>query len=325
MDRFRNILCVITTEDTGTALLERALSLAQKSQAKLTVATIAEHISIGMGMPEGGPVSSGLQKTVKEAARHKLEKITAPFQGRHEISCRVLVGTVFLEIIREVLRNEHDLVIKSAENPEWLDRLLGSEDMHILRKCPCPVWLVKPGAPQKYRSIMAAVDLDNANQSGELNTRQLLNRDILQLAGSLALANFSELHVVHAWEAIGESAMRAGLLRMPEARVDAYVHQVKQQRESEMARLLKELNNQPGSPVLDCVEYRVHLVKGPPRKTIPAIAREVRADMVVMGTVARVGIPGFITGNTAEMILSQINSSVLAIKPEGFRTPVTLA
>ena len=110
----------------------------------------------------------------------------------------------------------------------------------------------------------------------------------------------------------------------PEARVDAYVHQVKQQRESEMARLLKELNNQPGSPVLDCVEYRVHLVKGPPRKTIPAIAREVRADMVVMGTVARVGIPGFITGNTAEMILSQINSSVLAIKPEGFRTPVTL-
>ena len=46
--------------------------------------------------------------------------------------------------------------------------------------------------------------------------------------------------------------------------------------------------------------------------------------MVVMGTVGRTGIPGFITGNTAEMILSQVESSVLAIKPKGFRTPVTL-
>jgi universal stress protein E len=46
---------------------------------------------------------------------------------------------------------------------------------------------------------------------------------------------------------------------------------------------------------------------------------------VVMGTVARTGVPGFIMGNTAETILSQIDCSVLAIKPPGFTTPVTLA
>jgi nucleotide-binding universal stress UspA family protein len=43
-----------------------------------------------------------------------------------------------------------------------------------------------------------------------------------------------------------------------------------------------------------------------------------------MGTVARTGIPGFIMGNTAETILNQIDASVLAIKPPGFGTPVTL-
>ena len=47
-------------------------------------------------------------------------------------------------------------------------------------------------------------------------------------------------------------------------------------------------------------------------------------DLVVMGTVARTGVPGFIMGNTAEMILNQIDCSVLAIKPSGFVTPVTL-
>jgi len=43
-----------------------------------------------------------------------------------------------------------------------------------------------------------------------------------------------------------------------------------------------------------------------------------------MGTVARTGIQGFIMGNTAENILNQLDCSVLAVKPPGFVTPVTL-
>jgi nucleotide-binding universal stress UspA family protein len=324
MKRFKHLLCVVTTPDTGAGLLERAVELAEVNQARLSVVTVAERVSIGMGMPEGGPISGGLQVAVVDSARKRLENAIAPFRKRREINGRVLVGSLFLEVIREVLRNGHDLVIKSAEDPEWLDRLLGSEDMHLLRKCPCPVWLIKPGAPQKYRSVLAAVDLDDAHGQEELQTRRRLNLDILELASSLALANFSELHVVHAWEVMGETSMRDGFVRLSEAKVDAYVHQVRQRRESDMAQLLEELNDRPGNGVLDCIEYEVHLVKGSPRKHIPAVARAVRADMVVMGTVARTGVPGFITGNTAEMILSQIESSVLAIKPPGFTTPVTL-
>lgn len=45
---------------------------------------------------------------------------------------------------------------------------------------------------------------------------------------------------------------------------------------------------------------------------------------VAIKIVARTGIPGFTVGNTAEMILSQIDCSVLAIKPTGFVTPVTM-
>ena len=65
-------------------------------------------------------------------------------------------------------------------------------------------------------------------------------------------------------------------------------------------------------------------VKGRARKEIPALAKSLQADLVVMGTVARTGIPGFFSGNTAESILGQIKCSVLAIKPPGFKTPVTV-
>ena len=47
-------------------------------------------------------------------------------------------------------------------------------------------------------------------------------------------------------------------------------------------------------------------------------------DLVVMGTVARSGIAGMLIGNTAERVLRKLPCSVLAVKPEGFTSPVRL-
>ena len=47
-------------------------------------------------------------------------------------------------------------------------------------------------------------------------------------------------------------------------------------------------------------------------------------DLVVMGTVGRTGLKGLIMGNTAETILRSVRCSVLAVKPEGFVTPVRI-
>jgi len=41
-----------------------------------------------------------------------------------------------------------------------------------------------------------------------------------------------------------------------------------------------------------------------------------------MGTVARTGLPGLLIGNTAEKILNRVTASVLAVKPEGFVSPL---
>ena len=82
--------------------------------------------------------------------------------------------------------------------------------MHLLRKCPCPVWLVKPKAPKTYQRILVAVDVDDGYLPKELETRHRLNVQILETAASLAISESAELHVVHAWEAVGESAMRHG-------------------------------------------------------------------------------------------------------------------
>ena len=76
--------------------------------------------------------------------------------------------------------------------------------------------------------------------------------------------------------------------------------------------------------LIDFLKPEKHLIKGFPSKVIPEFAQKIDADLVVMGTIGRTGIPGLIIGNTAEDILNQIHCSVLAVKPADFVSPVTL-
>lgn len=67
---------------------------------------------------------------------------------------------------------------------------------------------------------------------------------------------------------------------------------------------------------------QVHFREGEPERVIPEVARETDAEVVVMATVGRTGVPGLIIGNTAEAVLNRIDCSVLAVKPASFVTPV---
>lgn len=323
MQRFKNILYVVQNTEECKPSLERAVTLAENNQARLTVVDVVERITAGIGLPEGGPVSADLHAAMVNEHARKLESLIDPYLKRVEIKTKVLTGVHFLEIIREVLRNGHDLVIKNPETENWLRQFYGSDDMHLLRKCPCPVWLIKPGVTTSYRRILATVDVDDAYPPAKLKSQRALNQQILEMAVSLALSDSAELHILHAWEAIGESAMRGVFMSTPEEKIIAYIEQVRQRHAAALDALLHEVTSNLGNNTLDYVKPRTHLVKGSARKEIPAFAKQIEADLVVMGTVARTGVPGFIIGNTAETILNQIDCSVLAIKPPGFQTPVS--
>lgn len=324
MKRFNNILCVVALGAGRKPALERAVTLAENNQASLMVIDVTERVTAGIEMPEGGPISTDLQAAIVSAHAQELDSLIEPYHQRINVQARVLIGTPFLEIIREVLGNGHDLLIKTAETWDWQDRLFGSDDMHLLRKCPCPVWLIKPQTLKAYRRILAAVDVDDACPPQEMESRHALNRQLLEMASSLALADFADLHIVHAWDASGESVMRGAVMRMPEEKIRAYIEQERLHHATNLDVLLREVPAIAGQDALDYLKPRMHLVKGWARKEIPALAKQIKADLVVMGTVGRTGVPGFIVGNTAETILNQIDCSVLAIKPLGFVTPVTL-
>ena len=119
--------------------------------------------------------------------------------------------------------------------------------------------------------------------------------------------------------------MRRGAFKvMAESEIDAYVEKLRRHESANLDTLLQEVASSQGRASLDYLKPGIHLVKGWPREEIPALAKDVEADLVVMGTVARTGVPGLIMGNTAETILNHLDCSVLAIKPPDFVTPVQL-
>lgn len=325
MNRFKNILCVLGPVENSHDVLARAVTLAKNNQASLTVIDVIPHVTIGIGIPMGGPTLPDIQEEIVNSYAHRLSSLIAPYQEQINIKSKVLLGTPFLSIIREVLRQKHDLLIKIPDQQDWLSRFFGSDDMQLLRKCPCPVWLIKPEAPKSYRSILAAVDASETYYSPDLEIRKSLNQKILQIASSLAISEFAELHIAHAWDVMGENAMHHGVFtKTPEAEISAYVNTAKEQHSKSLNALLHDVTNAHSDEALAYLKPQSHLVKGSARREIPKLAEEIKADLVVMGTVGRIGIPGFIMGNTAETILNNIDCSVLAIKPDGFVTPVTL-
>ena len=320
MKRFKNILYVAQNIEACKPSLERAVTLAENNQARLTVVDV---VDTSIEMPEDNSLPTELRSALLKTHAEQLENLVSPYLTRIGIETKVLTGTPFLEIIREVLHNQFDLVIKNPETLSWMDHLYGSDDMHLLRKCPCPVWLIKPGVITSYRRILATVDVDDAYPPAKLTSQRALNQQILEMAVSLALSDSAELHIMHAWESTGESAMRGVFMNTPEEEIIAYVEQVRQKHAAALDALLHEVTSNLGNNTLDYVKPQTHLVKGLARKEIPAFARQIEADVIIMGTVARTGVPGFIIGNTAETILNQIDCSVLAIKPPGFQTPVS--
>jgi nucleotide-binding universal stress UspA family protein len=327
VQRFKNILYVVESPEACKPSLERAVTLAENNQARLMVVDVVDvvdRVTAGIGMPEGGPISADLQAAIVSEHGRRLESLIDPYLKRVEIKTRVLIGVPFLEIIREVMRNSHDLVIKIPETHNWLGQLFGSDDMHLLRKCPCPVWLIKAGVTTNYRRILATVDVNDAYPTAKLKSQRALNQQILEMAVLLALSDSAELHIMHAWEPIGESAMRGVFMSTSEEKITTYIERVKQRHAAGLDALLHELTSKLGKKTLNYVKPQSHLVKGSARKEIPALTKQIEADLIVMGTVARTGVPGFIIGNTAETILNQIDCSVLAVKPPGFQTPVSV-
>jgi universal stress protein E len=319
--RFRNILVFVDEGTDYSAALKRGVTLARNNQALLTICAVVEPFPYNVQMGITAVTPAELQSITVSEKRGWLDELVESVAANGvPLEAKVLIGKPFVEIIRQVLGNDHDLIVKCAEVAGGLrEMLFGSTDMHLMRKCPCPVWIIKPTEHHKYRRILAAVD-----EGSEQPATDVLNRQILEMSTSMALAEFSEAHIVHAWDVVGEDIFRSVRSGFSDAEVDAMVDEEASARRRWLENLVKSYGGKADTNAVGILEPQLHVIKGSAKYVVPAMAHELAVDLVVMGTVARTGTAGFFMGNTAESVLAQLDCSVLTIKPPGFTSPITL-
>jgi universal stress protein E len=309
--RFKNILFVDGNPKSNRAL-RRAVDLARRNDSSLKVIEVIEDIPRGArGRGKNDypfDLKDLLVKDSNERISALLEKI--PKAERVPVENKLVFGTPFIEIIREVLRSNHDLVMMGVDGEGGLrERVFGSMTMHLMRKCPCPLWVIRPGRRKKFARILAAVA-----PTERKSDKSDLNETIMTLANSLAQMEKSPLHVVHCWTEPYEKLIKR---QIGTKAADDMVQDTRNAHKAWMDQLLER--HPPYA-----LERHVHLLKGNPGSLIPQFARKRGVELVIIGTVSRMGIKGFFIGNTAERVLGEIGCSVMTVKPKGFVTPVSL-
>lgn len=321
---FRRILAVCDLDQAETPALALAADLARAGDARLTVLAIRQPSSDLDQLAQFAAVPRDeVQRRLLADDRERLLRRVAGIAGDLPVETVIRAGKPFLEIIRQVVDHDHDLVIKTAEVLHGLHRFLfASTDQHLLRKCPCPVWLRLPDSRRPARTVLAAVDVDEV-AAGEPQTQAALNRVIIETAARIALFEGAVLRVLHAWEAPGEGLVRqwsdAG---SKDDVVRRYLGDVELQHWRALDRLVASAASWLGETTLARIALTPHLVRGVATTVIPEQTRALDADILVMGTIARTGVPGFIIGNTAEDVLNSVDCSVVTVKPPGYVSPV---
>ena len=183
---------------------------------------------------------------IESAERHdmtkRLERWCASADGL-DVEIDVQTGNTALTLIGQVLAVDHDLVVVTSDED--------SEDRatikRLLRKCPCPVWVIRPTRARIQRVLVAVNP-----EPDEIE----LNRTLLELAAGMVELYGGELHVVHAWSLYGEATLRdSSFASSPPDRVEEFLRSERDIHQRALDELLA------CSKVSDA-PWQVHLTKG---------------------------------------------------------------
>ncbi len=299
MKRFRSILVGVDLTPEGTEISEGSRRAALQAQwlAEKTGATMTLFHSTWADIYEedqeihSGPGPEGLRALEEARDGYESSGIPTELVLSEERS--------WIEMIRRVQRRDNDLVVVGRRRGSG-SSTLGSVSKKLMRKCPVPVWVVKPDARFVYERIVAATDLTPV---GDL---------AVHLAASIALAYGCELHIIHAWKIPFSLQMSSDWRDEEEYR--AALQKIDDSAEAHILASLKA--------ACPDITPNLHVGCDSPSHCIREGVEKLEADLLVMGTISRGGIAGLLMGNTAEKLLDKIDCSLLTIKPTDFVSPI---
>ena len=305
MINYQHILAVVEMERDTQPALSRAQEISDKTGATITAMLVVYDLSYDM--------TTMLSPDEREAMKDAVTKEHASWLSEHlrqlgfsHIDIVVQWNNrAFEAVIHHVIDNDIDLVVKATKRHDDLASVIFTPtDWHLLRKCPSPVLLVKEHDWPEGGQIIAAV-----NVGSEDDEHNLLNDKLIVIANDYAKLLNGNVNLVNSYPSTPLNIA----IEVPEFDPDAYNNSVKHHHQAEMAGHAKKYG---------ITTANTYVKEGLPEKVIPMVAKDIDAELVIIGTVGRVGLSAALIGNTAEHVIDELDCDVLAVKPDGFVSPL---
>jgi universal stress protein E len=299
--KFTRIFVAIANPWAGiTNAIRRASALAHKTGASIELFhAIPSIVSAGMAHAD----AEHFTRMEAQESRRRLER-TANRLRREEIIVNTYVQTgypIHEAILRQVRLTKAQLVIIEARKHNVFARLLLTQtDFELIRGCPVPLLIVKGRAAWRSPRILAALDPFHTNDKSSA-----LDAEIVDAARAMADVVRGSVHAVHVYRPLDLS-----LLGVPIGPVltDPVAAQEKAYKTAVRRRFVEAVGS------YEIAKGKTHLVCGDPAAEIPALARSIRAGLVVMGATSRSGLKRIFIGNTAEHVLDSLKCDVLVVR-----------
>ena len=190
------------------------------------------------------------------------------------------------------------LVVKDYKPEGGLLRAFSTpNDWNLLRQCRVPVLLARHDRSYKDTVMLAAVNADPDDKN-----HHQLNQAILQNARMSAEIYQSDLHL--------GTAHPTTMLPIQDQGDGT----------TDKDRYLQ--NCQSYARDYDIAHDAIHVCPGPAETLIPNLCRELRVSLLIMGTQARTGLPAVALGNTAEELISDLDTDLLVVQPRHHMMPL---
>lgn len=272
----------------GRMAVFHAFQAAGSARLPLTLVTVLPAQAGGwMKKPEELERAAASDRAEAEAVLKELCSRYASDAAASNAEIKIMRGSAWEELIRSVGNRPDSMLVCGTRDEGTVRRVIfGSTGLKLLRLSPGTVWLVKPREDDND-----STDIIAATDGGSVGA------DVITTAVPLAKSLNARLHIVYAVEG-GDATPEA--LQKAEA-------MVQQQLANTDYRTLP-------------FGVKVHIKSGSPDQVILNAVKEVSADLVVLGTSSKTGVSGLLPGSTVERLLPELPCSVMAIKPEGFRS-----
>jgi nucleotide-binding universal stress UspA family protein len=284
--------------------IKQGLWLSERASASVTFFAAVD-------VPEDGlhpldAYESHVVNQLERSGRRALDRLVDSARKRGLTAhARLVSGRAWIEIIREVEQSRHDVVIVGTRNVGALRRFLfGSTARRLIHNCPCPVWVARPEPRPVPHNILVTSDFSPVS-----DITLKLGLAIGELCGA-------KVNLLHAVDYLLDRLWSVGLLY---TNTESYHAHVKAEARG---RLSDQLARVAGGQPAATVELQVVEGLSVADTAILEFIEHHQIDLLLMGTVARGGLPGVAIGNTAERLLTHVPCSMLAVKPADFKSPV---